>query len=148
MLAPSMCFRIEEALAEEHFLNQLEVFFGKQTIPQAQEATLRLHSLDTTAIANTTRLQENDHVISTKLTDNHFIKVNPSRPTSTGQAFESLRPLLYNPLCVLSRPLASLFPSLQISLGLQPLYYVVSPTLATGPLNEVNSPQLLSTNAE
>jgi hypothetical protein len=41
MLAPSMCFRIEEALAEEHFLNQLEVFFGQQTIPQAQEATLR-----------------------------------------------------------------------------------------------------------
>jgi hypothetical protein len=57
----SMCFRIEEALEEEPFLDQLEVFFGKQMILPVQEATLRPLNSGIMETVSTTRLWENDH---------------------------------------------------------------------------------------
>ena len=57
---PSTCFLIEEAQEGERSLDQQEVFFGKQTILQVQEATLRQLNSGTMETVNTTRLWAND----------------------------------------------------------------------------------------
>lgn len=88
----NMCFLIEEVQEEELSLDQKEVFFGKQTILLVQEAMLRQLNSDTMEIVNTTRLWENDHSYFFNLTENHLVIINPQRPTSSDQAFESLRP--------------------------------------------------------